>query len=77
MALRIGVVGAGGNARTHLRRFLAMPDVEIAGLADPSQESLAATRAAVEEGIVPFISPSLPDAKIVPHHSWLTSHSTT
>lgn len=54
MALRIGVVGAGGNARMHLRRFLTMPDVEIAGLADPSQESLAATRAAVAAvGTVP------------------------
>jgi len=43
--LRIGVAGAGAFGREHLRRLAAMPDVEIAGIADID---LAAARAAAQ-----------------------------
>jgi len=33
--VRIGIVGCGGIARTHLRNYLEMPDAHVVALADP------------------------------------------
>ena len=44
MPYRLGAIGVGGNAAGHLRRFLAMPEVEVVGLADPSDEAVATAK---------------------------------
>ncbi|MBI2939474.1 MAG: Gfo/Idh/MocA family oxidoreductase [Chloroflexi bacterium] len=38
--VRIGLIGCGNNMATHVRRLSAHPEVEIAGLADPSPGSI-------------------------------------
>jgi len=48
--LRFGFIGAGGIARGHGQRLLAIDGVEIAALADPSGDSLAAFGEAVFNG---------------------------
>ena len=48
MPYRLGAIGVGGNSAGHLRRFLAMPEVEVVGMADPSDASIAAARSNVE-----------------------------
>jgi predicted dehydrogenase len=44
MPYRLGAIGVGGNAAGHLRRFLSMPEVEVVGLADPSDQAVATAR---------------------------------
>ncbi len=44
---RLGAIGVGSVAAGHLRRFTAMPNVEVAGMADPSEASVAAMRGRV------------------------------
>ncbi len=39
--IRIGMIGCGGNATGHLKRLLGIPEVEVAGLMDVSQDSLS------------------------------------
>lgn len=48
MPYRLGAIGVGGNSAGHLRRFLAMPEVDVVGLADPSDTSIANARSNVE-----------------------------
>lgn len=48
MPYRLGAIGVGGNSAGHLRRFLAMPEVEVVGMADPSDTSIATARLNVE-----------------------------
>ncbi|MBM4436238.1 MAG: Gfo/Idh/MocA family oxidoreductase [Actinobacteria bacterium] len=48
--LRIGVIGAGNIARGHIRKFTSMEGVAVTALADPSEASLSATRAALDGG---------------------------
>ena len=48
MPYRLGAIGVGGNSAGHLRRFLAMPEVDVVGMADPSDTSIANARANVE-----------------------------
>ncbi|KRW91344.1 oxidoreductase [Alicyclobacillus tengchongensis] len=43
-AVRVLLVGAGGMGRSHLRNLLALRDVEIAGIVDPSSAAIAATK---------------------------------
>jgi len=38
--VRVGVVGTGGIARTHLRALRALPDVELAALCDMDEKRL-------------------------------------
>ena len=47
MPYRLGAIGVGGNSAGHLRRFLAMPEVEVVGMADPSEASVATVRSNV------------------------------
>lgn len=42
--IRVGMIGVGGMAQSHVGNLLAMPDVEIAALADTSPESLRKTQ---------------------------------
>ncbi|MDP6775674.1 MAG: Gfo/Idh/MocA family oxidoreductase [Candidatus Latescibacteria bacterium] len=37
--IRIGMIGCGGNASGHLRRIMEIPEVEVVGLTDTSEES--------------------------------------
>ncbi len=39
--VRMGLIGCGGNMSGHIRRLMAMQDVEIVALADPSEASFA------------------------------------
>ena len=39
--VRIGFVGAGGIARSHMRRLRAIPEAEVVAFAEPSNESMA------------------------------------
>jgi predicted dehydrogenase len=39
--IRIGIIGCGANMAGHVRRLLTMDGVEIVGLADPSEASVA------------------------------------
>ncbi len=48
MPYRFGTIGVGGNAAGHLRRFSAMPEFDLVGMADPSDESIAAARSNVQ-----------------------------
>ena len=48
MPYRLGAIGVGGNSAGHLRRFLAMPEVEVVGMADPAEASVATVRSNVE-----------------------------
>ncbi len=41
--VRILLLGAGGMGRYHLKQLLKLPEVEIAGLVDPAEASIAAT----------------------------------
>lgn len=47
--LRIGLIGCGGNMTGHLRRLLAIGEVSVVSLSDPSEESVARMRSRVEE----------------------------
>ncbi|MDD4952916.1 MAG: Gfo/Idh/MocA family oxidoreductase [Desulfovibrionaceae bacterium] len=42
--MRVGVVGLGWMGRVHLRNYLSMPEVEVAGAADVSPEALDEVR---------------------------------
>ncbi len=44
MGVRIGFIGTGGIAGSHLTRLLRMPDVEVVALCDLSTEQIEATR---------------------------------
>ena len=48
MPYRLGAIGVGGNSAGHLRRFLAMPEVDVVGMADPSDTSIANARSNVK-----------------------------
>ena len=48
MPYRLGAIGVGGMSAGHLRRFIASPEVEVVGMADPSDASIAAVRSKVE-----------------------------
>lgn len=41
-AVRVGVIGTGGIARTHLKALASLPNVELAGLCDLDAARLAA-----------------------------------
>ncbi len=43
-AIRVGMIGCGGNARGHMRRLLGIDGVEIVGLCDPAKAGIAASR---------------------------------
>ena len=49
MGVRIGFIGAGGIAGSHLTSLLRMPDAEVVALADISTDSIEATRRAVNQ----------------------------
>ncbi len=55
--IRIGMIGCGGNASGHIRRLLEMPEVEVVGLADNSEESFNG------------LFERLPESKSIPHFS--------
>ena len=48
MPYRLGAIGVGGMSAGHLRRFLAMPEFEVVGMADPSDASIATVRSRVD-----------------------------
>ena len=50
--VRIGFIGCGGNARSHIKRLQELPDVQIAGVCDVVEE--AARKAAEETGAEPY-----------------------
>ena len=39
--IRVGMIGCGGNARSHMRRLLQMDGVKIVGLCDPTEAAIA------------------------------------
>lgn len=41
MPIRIGIIGCGGMAGAHVRVWQAMPEAQVAALADPSPEAMA------------------------------------
>ena len=49
MPYRLGAIGVGGNAAGHLRRFLAMPEVDVVGLADPSDAAISTARSGLTD----------------------------
>ncbi len=49
MTYRLGAIGVGGNAAGHLRRFLGMPEVDVVGLADPSDAAIATARSGLPD----------------------------
>ncbi|MCX7597469.1 MAG: Gfo/Idh/MocA family oxidoreductase, partial [Armatimonadetes bacterium] len=58
-ALRVGVIGSGGNARHHMKTLLDIKDVEIVGICDPDDEAL---------GIATGMHPSM--AKVPTFHDF-------
>ncbi|HHW10734.1 MAG TPA: Gfo/Idh/MocA family oxidoreductase [Firmicutes bacterium] len=48
---RIGFIGAGGNARGHMRNMMQVPGAQVVALADPSPASLAAAVKVTGEGV--------------------------
>ncbi len=38
--IRIGAIGSGGNARSHMRRLVAIDGVELVAITDPSKQAL-------------------------------------
>ena len=42
--IRIGAIGAGGNARAHMKRMQEMKGVELAALVDPSEDAIKLAR---------------------------------
>ena len=46
--IRIGAIGSGGNARSHMRRYSTMDDVELVAIVDPSEAALKAAFDQVE-----------------------------
>jgi predicted dehydrogenase len=42
--IRMGFIGCGGNANLHIGRIASMPEVEIVGLCDVNEESIARTK---------------------------------
>lgn len=46
--IRVGAIGAGGNARAHMRRMAAIKGVELVAITDPSKDALKAAREQVE-----------------------------
>lgn len=49
MPYRLGAIGVGGNAAGHLRRFSAMPEVDVVGLADPSDAAISSARSSLTD----------------------------
>ena len=47
-SIRVGAIGAGGNARSHMRRMAAMRGVKLVAITDPSEDAIAATREQVK-----------------------------
>ena len=41
--IRVGFVGVGGIAQGHIKRLLALPEVKVAGIADPAEASITRT----------------------------------
>lgn len=46
--IRVGAIGSGGNARSHMRRMTAIEGVEIAGITDPSEDAIEAALTQIE-----------------------------
>lgn len=46
--IRIGAIGSGGNARSHMRRLTAIKGVELVGITDPSEDAIEAALEQVE-----------------------------
>jgi len=46
--IRIGAIGSGGNARSHMRRYADMDGIELVAIADPSEAALEAAFDQVE-----------------------------
>jgi myo-inositol 2-dehydrogenase / D-chiro-inositol 1-dehydrogenase len=72
MPLRFGVIGAGMMGCEHLRNLLALPDAEVAAVADPHEESrqwasmtLGADHPAVVCRDTPGVLGCAPDAIVV------------
>jgi len=40
--IRVGAIGSGGNARSHMRRLTAIKGVELVAISDPSKEAIKA-----------------------------------
>jgi predicted dehydrogenase len=38
--IRVGLIGCGGNMRAHLRRLVTIPEVQIVGIVEPSEENV-------------------------------------
>ena len=47
-SIRVGAIGAGGNARGHMRRMIAIDGVEVVAITDPSAAAIEAAREQVE-----------------------------
>jgi predicted dehydrogenase len=47
--LNVGLIGCGGNGRSHLRRLVEHPGIDVVGLADTSDDARAATVEQVPE----------------------------
>jgi len=45
--IRIGAIGAGGNARAHMKRMQEMKGVELVAMVDPSEEAIKLAREGV------------------------------
>lgn len=46
--IRIGAIGSGGNARSHMRRLSAMTGVKLVGITDPSEKAIEAAFEQIE-----------------------------
>lgn len=46
--IRIGAIGAGGNARAHMRRMVGMKGVELVAITDPSKDAIKLAQEQVE-----------------------------
>lgn len=47
--IRVGIIGVGGIAHGHIKRFLESPDAEIVGLVDPDSKRLEIARERIPE----------------------------
>jgi len=74
--LKVGIIGCGGNGRSHLARLAAIEGVEIVGIADPSPKARAAAREVAGQADLPsfrshqnLLRQAAPDAVLIstPH----------
>lgn len=53
--IRVGAIGSGGNARSHMRRLEAIDGVEVVAITDPSAAATDAALEQIEFGVAPGV----------------------